>query len=74
MRLAVFRSYKKAFVKVGGLSQAGASVPRGHGTHGVPLELAPGYREWSVTSQWHLRTPSDKVWLAVVGFGGECFW
>jgi hypothetical protein len=60
--LAVSRSYKTALVKVGGLSRAPVPRESVYDTEliGVLSNWLRVNHGWSVTGQWHLRTPSDK--------------
>ncbi len=62
IRLAVSRSYKTALVKVGGLSRAPVPRESVYDTElmGVLSNWLRVNHGWSVTGQWHLRTPSDK--------------
>ena len=62
IRLAVSRSYKTALVKVGGLSCAPVPRESVYDTElmGILSNWLRVSHGWSVTGQWHLRTPSDK--------------
>ncbi len=62
IRLAISRSYKTALVKVGGVSRAPVPRESVYDTElmGILSNWLRVSHGWSVTGQWHLRTPSDK--------------